>query len=152
MTVEWLLTGKEPEVKPEASDSLEINRLREDLSSALVRIENLTNQFAEATREETKHARQALELSQENEKLKGQVSSLGLDPEQMVDVKDIHRALGLRGPVDVSQVLHAAATSFRAVTSQSPTTSPPSDDEPDSKLKREGGQGGKAVKRRRATS
>lgn len=149
VTVEWLLTGEEPEPQREAPDHLELARLREDLSSALVRIENLTNQLAEATHEGTGHARRVLELSQEIEKLKAEPSTHGLGTEEMADVEDIHRALGLRGLVDVSQVLHVAATSFRAVTREN---CPPGDEQGDAEIKREGGQGGKAVRSRRATS
>lgn len=156
LDVHWLVTGnklepekQEPENQASSAEPGEVERLRKDYYGALTRIETLTNQLNEATRESINHARRALELEQENEKLKAHPSTHGLGLEEMADVKDIHRALGLRGPVDVSQVLHAAATSFRAVTRE---THQSIDDEADAEIKREGGQGGKAVRSRRATS
>lgn len=149
VTVEWLLTGKEPEIPAAAADSGEVERLRADLKTAMARVEALTNQLAEATREGINHARRALDLDQENARLKGQIISMGLGAEQMADVEDIHRALGLSGPVDVEQVLRAAATSFRAVDRGK---NPHTVHEPAAKSKDAGDQGAGPEKRRRANS
>jgi len=149
VTVEWLLTGEEPEIPARPADPGEVERLRADLKTAMARVEALTNQLAEATREGINHARRALDLDQENQRLRAQLFTMGLGEAQMADVEDIHRALGLSGPVDVEQVLRAAATSFRVAErgKNSPTVH-----EPGAKQKSGGGQGGEGEKRRRANS
>ncbi|RJX35629.1 MAG: hypothetical protein C4525_02965 [Desulfarculus sp.] len=141
--IDWLLTGRKPEAPP-ASDPADTARLRKELGDALTRIDALTIQHNAASQSSTQQARRALDLEEQVERLQRQLMTLGLGPDHLRLVEEIHAALGLGGPVDVDRVLRVVAASYRRSRSEPEA----------SRVHEDGGQktegaGGRGVKKER---
>ena len=144
VSLDWLLLGTTPPTP--AADPGEAARLRQELSTAQTRIEALTDQLTEASKQGGKHVRWALDEQEKRQKLeadlqalRAQVAAATMGPEEGKLLVRAGELLSIPGAPGLDQVLGRVVEIFGAAER---AKSPPTIQEGGQVQKSEGDGGG----------